>query len=89
MALTRASPGQGARDRTLYIPNVRFVSLSTDSGGTIHAEVMAHQEFVDRSDEALVRRGFFEREIHRTTHRFGNVVQVFSTYEMRERAEAR
>ena len=48
---------------------------------------MDHQEFVDRSDEALVRRGFFEREIHRTTHRFGYVVHVFSTYEMRELAD--
>jgi hypothetical protein len=34
-----------------------------------------------------VRRGFFETEIHRTTERFGNVVHVFSTYEMRERAD--
>lgn len=39
------------------------------------------------TDDAFVRRGFFETEIHRTAHRFGNVVHVFSTYEMRERTD--
>ena len=65
----------------------RFVSMNTDSTGRIHAAVMDHQMFVDGSNDGLVRRGFFEREIHRTTRRFGNVAHVFSTYEMRERAD--
>lgn len=80
-------PRQWSRDRTLYIPDVHFVSLSTDSAGHVRADVVTHQMFVDRSNPSLVRRGFFETEIHRTTARFGNVVHVFSTYEMRERAE--
>ena len=79
-------PRQWSRDRTLYIPDVHFVSLSTDSTGRVRADVVTHQMFVDRSNPSLVRRGFFETEIHRTTARFGNVVHVFSTYEMRERA---
>ena len=80
-------PRQWSRDRTLYIPDVHFVSLSTDSAGHVRADVVTHQMFVDRSNPSLVRRGFFETEIHRTTARFGNVVHVFSTYEMRERVE--
>jgi hypothetical protein len=80
-------PRQWARDRTLYIPDVRFVSLSTDSAGHVHAAVMDHQTFVDRSNDALVARGFYEQEIHRTVQRFGNVVHVFSTYEMRARED--
>jgi hypothetical protein len=80
-------PRQWARDRTLYIPGVHFVSLSTDSAGHVRADVVDHQMFVDRSDASLVRRGFFEIEIHRTTARFGSAVHVFSTYEMRERAD--
>jgi hypothetical protein len=80
-------PRQWSRDRSLYIPHVQFVSLSTDSAGRIHADVMDHQAFVDRSNDAVVRRGFFETEIHRVSHRFGNVVHVFSTYEMRERLD--
>jgi hypothetical protein len=80
-------PRQWARDRSLYIPDVHFVSLSTDTAGHVRAEVMDHQTYVDRTDASLVRRGFFETEIHRTAQRFGNVVHVFSTYEMRERAD--
>jgi len=80
-------PRQWSRDRTLYIPDVHFVALSTDSAAHVHADVVDHQMFVDRSDASLVRRGFFETEIHRATTRFGNVVHVFSTYEMRERAD--
>jgi hypothetical protein len=78
---------QWSRDRSLYIPHVQFVSLSTDSSGAIRAGVMDHQEFVDLTNDGLVRRGFFEQEIHRITHRFGNVVHVFSTYEMREKVD--
>lgn len=80
-------PRQWSRDRSLYIPNVRFVSLSRDSTGAIHADVMDHQTYVDRTNAYFVREGFFEQEIHRTTHRFGNVVHVFSTYETRQRAD--
>lgn len=80
-------PRQWSRDRSLYIPNVRFVSLSKDSAGAIHADVVDHQTYVDRTNDYFVRQGFFELEIHRTTHRFGNVVHVFSTYDMRRRAD--
>ena len=79
-------PRQWSRDRSLYIPNVRFVSLSKDSAGVIHANVVDHQTYVDFTNDMFVREGFFEQEIHRTTHRFGNVVHVFSTYDMRQRA---
>lgn len=80
-------PRQWGRDRSLYVPNVQFVSLATDSAGAIRAAVMSHQDYVDRTNDVLVRRGFFETEIHRVTHRFGNMVHVFSTYEMRERLD--
>ncbi|MGH7643959.1 MAG: hypothetical protein ACREMR_00095 [Gemmatimonadales bacterium] len=75
-------PREWARDRTLYIAGVRFVSLDVRDGRPV-ASVMDHQQFVDRTDAGFVRDGFFEREIHRVTHRFGNLAHVFSTYEMR------
>jgi len=78
---------QWSRDRSLYIPNVRFISLSKDSSGAIYANVVDHQTYVDLTNDSFVRQGFFEQEIHRTTHRFGNVVHVFSTYDMRHRAD--
>ena len=42
--------------------------------------VWTHQEFVDAT-EPLIQKGFVEREIFRTTRRYGNMVHVDSTYE--------
>ncbi|MCI0693649.1 hypothetical protein L0337_16775 [candidate division KSB1 bacterium] len=74
---------QWARDRTLYIPDMRFVSLEMRDGKP-HAEIMDHQTYVDRTNDFFVREGFFEQEIHRVTKAFGNLTHVFSTYEMRQ-----
>jgi hypothetical protein len=76
-------PRQWSRDRSLYIPDVRFVSIERKRDGTIEAKPISHQEFVDRSDASLVKRGFYESEIHRETQQFGQIAHVFSTYESR------
>ena len=80
-------PRQWGRDRTLYLPDIRFVQTSVDRSGKVTAEVMTHQEFVDGSDAAMVKNGFFEIEIHRETRTFGNVSTILSTYEMRSKPE--
>ena len=74
---------QWGRDHTLYIPGMHFVAMSVDKNGKPQAEVVDHQQYVDRTDPQVVSKGFYEREIHRTTHRFGNIAHVFSTYESR------
>jgi hypothetical protein len=76
-------PRQWSRDRTLYIPEVRFVAMRVDKQQHPLADIMSHQQFVERSNPGLVRSGFYEAEIHRVTHRFGNLAHVFSTYESR------
>jgi hypothetical protein len=52
--------------------------------GKPHALVADHQEYVDRVNESLVKEGFHEKEIHRTSRTFGNITHVFSTYETRQ-----
>ncbi len=76
-------PRQWGRDRSLYIPDVRFVSIEKRKDGSVEARPISHQEFVDRSDAHLVKNGFYESEIHRETQQFGNIAHVFSTYETR------
>jgi hypothetical protein len=76
-------PRQWARDRTLYVPGIRFVSTGVKPDGAITANVMDHQAYVDAVNGDLVREGFFEREIHRVSSTFGNITHVFSTYESR------
>lgn len=71
---------QWSRDKTLYIPDVRFVAMREENG-KISANVMNHLQYVNGSNEFLVTEGFTEREINRTVRKFGNLAHVFSVYE--------
>lgn len=79
-------PRQWPRDRTLYIPDIRFVAMTEDKNGQPIAQIASHQQFVDYADPILVKEGFYESEIHRVTQKFGNIAHVFSTYESRQKA---
>lgn len=75
-------PRQWSRDRSLYDPHVRFVSMSVDpQSNQIVSHSESHQEFVDNSDAFLVKEGFSERELKHVTKQFGNVATVLSSYE--------
>jgi len=74
-------PADWARDRTLYVPWIRFVALGSGTGGRPAVSVWTHSEFVEAT-EPLVKKGFTERELFRTTRRYGNMVHVDSTYEV-------
>jgi len=76
-------PREWARDRTLYIPDLRFVETGADAAGRTFAHVYSHQQYAESADAGMVKEGFDEREIHRVTQRFGNIAHVFSTYETR------
>jgi len=76
------APRQWDRDRTLYMPGARFVSMGMRDGRPVPS-IMDHEQYVARTNDFLVRNGFYEEEIHRLTRRFGNVAHVFSTYQFR------
>jgi len=76
----KGTPRQWSRDKTLYMPDVRFVSMS-ENDGKIRAGVMNHQQYVNGTNESFLAEGFHEREINRVVRRFGNIAHVFSTYE--------
>ena len=76
------APRQWQRDSSLYIPGVRFVSMSVRQGRPV-AQVSDHGQYIANTNDGMVRNGFFERELHRVTRRFGNITHVFSTYEFR------
>ncbi|HEX8649425.1 MAG TPA: hypothetical protein VF708_01190 [Pyrinomonadaceae bacterium] len=81
-------PRQWARDRTLYIQGMRFVATGVRKGESKpYANIIDHQTFVDQSNDFMVRDGFYEREIHRVTRRFGNIAHIFSTYETRQKPD--
>ncbi len=73
-------PRQWSRDKTLYMPDVRFVGMS-EQDGKIRAGIMNHTNYVNGTNEFFVAEGFQEREINRVVRKFGNIAHVFSTYE--------
>ena len=77
-------PRQWGRDRTLYWPGIRFFAAGVRKDGTPSVHVVTHQEYVDAANAAMVKNGFEEHEIHRVTHRIGNIAHAMSAYETRD-----
>ena len=71
-------PIDWARDSTLYLADLRF-KIVGGPADSARVSVIDHAAFARAN--ADVSRGFYEREIHRVTQRFGPIAQVFSTYE--------
>jgi hypothetical protein len=65
---------------------VKFVAMSEKDGKPV-ADVLTHEQYIQRTDGWLVENGFFEKEIHRVTRRFGNIAHVWSTYESRHKPD--
>lgn len=74
-------PRDWARDSTLYLQGLEFVIVD-EANGSFRPRVVDHATYA-RTSAATFGRGFFEREIYRVSHRFGPIMQVFSTYEWR------
>ncbi len=87
------SGGKGqARDwdrmRSLFVPDARLipaVAASAANGGAAHSDALflTVDGYIERSGARLTSDGFFERSIHNEIEEFGNIVQVWSTYESR------
>jgi hypothetical protein len=76
------------RMRSLFVPGARLISVHAGKdGGASEARVMSVEDYIRRAEPLMEKDGFFERESHRTVERYGDIAQVFSTYESRH-AEA-
>ena len=74
-------PRDWARLQSLCIPEVRFISNTTDEKGAVVRRVMDIQAFQQAASDVFKTQSFYERGIHNRIDRFGNMAQVFSTYE--------
>jgi hypothetical protein len=78
---------QWDRFRSLMAPGARLVPTGVRPDSTTVRRVWSAEEYITLNDSALKARGFFEKEIARKTDRYGNIVQMFSTYESRRNAD--
>lgn len=65
----------------LFKPEAKLIPTGTNKQGVHMARYMTPQEYINTSGKWLIENGFFEKEIARSVHKFGNIAQVFTTYE--------
>lgn len=86
-----SGPAGKARDwnrfRSLFAPGARLIPTRVRPDGGASATAITPDEYASTAGPRLEQNGFFEREIHKTVDQFGVVMQVFSTYESRRKAE--
>ena len=65
----------------LFKPEAKLIPTGTNKQGIHVARYMTPQDYINTSGKWLVDNGFFEKEVARSVHKFGNIAQVFTTYE--------
>lgn len=72
------------RFRSLFIPGARLIPVGKRPDATVYsARVLSPDDYVSRAQGAFDQQGFFEKEAARRVEQWGNIAQVFSTYESR------
>jgi hypothetical protein len=72
------------RFRSLFIPGARLIPAGPKREGAGYAaRVLNVEEYVARVQNPFNQHGFYETEAARTVEQWGNIAQVFSTYESR------
>ena len=72
-----------ARFRSLFVPGGLLMPTFGAPNTTARIGMQSVDDYISRAMRGQPRHGFSEREIARTSHAFGNIMQVFSTYEAR------
>jgi len=65
----------------LFHPQAKLIPSGKTKEGDIRARFITPDQYVKGNGKWLIENGFFEKEISRTVNTFGNITQVFSTYE--------
>lgn len=70
------------RFRTLFHKDARMIpSGKNPQTGVTSARVLSPEDYIKRVEPVFAKEGFFEREVARRVEIYGNIAQVFSTYE--------
>lgn len=69
------------RFRSLFVSGARLMPTAGGATGMRVIRIQTVEDYVRQASGGQPRHGFSEREIARTTEAFGNIAQIFSTYE--------
>lgn len=71
------------RLRSLTFPDMKFVTTRPLDNNVAMPMILTVDQFVELNTKYFEHGGYFEKEIHREADAYGNIAQVFSTYEAR------
>jgi hypothetical protein len=73
------------RERSLYFPGARLIPTAKPGAENpqVAPQILDVEGFIARVEPFFQESGFYEKEIARRTEQFGNIAQVWSTYESR------
>jgi hypothetical protein len=80
------APGQPrnwARLRSLFAHDGHMVVHGMNKSGEMTTRVLSVSDYISRVTPVFEKDGFYESELARSTDTFGQIAQVFSTYESR------
>jgi hypothetical protein len=78
-----AKPRDWKRLHSLFAPQGRLVAVGMRPDGSVPATFMTVDDYIGRVTKPFNDAGFYETELARGSDSFGQIVQVFSTYESR------
>jgi len=78
-----AGPRNWYRERSLYVEGARLIPIGKRINKDGGLEIMSIEEWIEDAKAFLEENDFYETEIMRKMHCYGNIIQAFSTYESR------
>jgi hypothetical protein len=75
------------RFRSLFAPDARLIPADRAKDGSYFVRPLSPDDYAKLADPYFLKNGFAEREIARKAERYGNIMQIFSTYESRHDAK--
>lgn len=69
------------RFRSLFHNDARLIPSGKNKEGVVGARALSPDDYITRASANMEKDGFFEREIARQVDVYGNIAQIFSTYE--------
>jgi hypothetical protein len=75
------------RFRALFAPGARLIPTTRAEDGSFSLQALSPEEFIQVAEPYFAKNGFYERESARKSERYGNIMQIFSTYESRHDAK--
>jgi hypothetical protein len=74
------------RFRSLFVPEARLTAVTKRPDGTAPVRLLSVDEYVKGAGGYFAKNGFFESAVVNRVQKFGNMAQIFSSYESRHAA---